>query len=64
MLIRQRALVCADRALFVVGYHLFQRYDLISKFKINESKLQNFLQSIEQGYGVHGNPYHNSIHGQ
>ena len=48
------------RPLYVVGFVLFQRYDLIDKFNIPESCLHNFLESIENGYL--DNPYHNSTH--
>eukprot|EP01006_Ploeotia_vitrea_P036462 TRINITY_DN66022_c7_g2_i1.p1 TRINITY_DN66022_c7_g2~~TRINITY_DN66022_c7_g2_i1.p1 ORF type:complete len:630 (-),score=321.58 TRINITY_DN66022_c7_g2_i1:44-1813(-) len=38
-----------NRPLYAVGYTLFQRYRLIERFKINEQKLQNFLEAIESG---------------
>lgn len=46
--------------LFITGYTLFLRYDLINKFNIDEKVLINFLQEVEAGY--HPNPYHNAMH--
>ncbi|WAR10161.1 PDE1C-like protein [Mya arenaria] len=50
-------------ALKYVGYELLQKYDLITKFKINSSVLDSFLLAIEVGYGKYKNPYHNLVHG-
>eukprot|EP00479_Gromia_sphaerica_P008206 TRINITY_DN3028_c0_g1_i1.p1 TRINITY_DN3028_c0_g1~~TRINITY_DN3028_c0_g1_i1.p1 ORF type:complete len:397 (-),score=81.23 TRINITY_DN3028_c0_g1_i1:113-1303(-) len=49
------------RPLYSVGFALFYRYNLIRKFKIDETKLRNFLTAVEDGYL--DNPYHNSMHG-
>lgn len=46
--------------LFITGYTIFLRYDLINKFNIDEDVLINFLLEIESGY--HSNPYHNAMH--
>jgi len=48
------------RPLFVTGFTLFVKHDLINKFNIPESNLRNFLREIESGY--HPNPYHNNLH--
>lgn len=50
-------------ALKYVGYELLQKYDLITKFKINNNILDKFLLNLEQGYSKYKNPYHNLIHG-
>ncbi|ESN94429.1 hypothetical protein HELRODRAFT_68834, partial [Helobdella robusta] len=50
-------------ALKYVGYELFQKHDLINKFKISTSALDNFLGKLEQGYSKYNNPYHNLVHG-
>lgn len=48
------------QTLYITSYTLFHKYDLLSKFKINEKVLINFLREIESGY--HPNPYHNAMH--
>lgn len=50
-------------ALKYVGYELLQKYDLITKFKINNSVLDSFLLALETGYSKYKNPYHNLVHG-
>ncbi|KAK7494488.1 hypothetical protein BaRGS_00014380, partial [Batillaria attramentaria] len=50
-------------ALKYVGYELLQKYDLITKFKINSQTLDSFLYALETGYSKYRNPYHNLIHG-
>lgn len=49
-------------ALKYVGYELLQKYDLLTKFKINTSALDAFLLSMEAGYSKYKNPYHNLLH--
>ncbi|KAK3083428.1 hypothetical protein FSP39_022327 [Pinctada imbricata] len=46
-----------------VGYELLQKYDLITKYKINSTMLDNFLLQMENGYSKYKNPYHNLVHG-
>ncbi|CAL1526602.1 unnamed protein product [Lymnaea stagnalis] len=46
-----------------VGYELLQKYDLITKFKINTQMLESFLFALETGYSKFKNPYHNLMHG-
>ncbi|CAG5126986.1 unnamed protein product, partial [Candidula unifasciata] len=46
-----------------VGYELLQKYDLITKFKINTQMLESFLFALENGYNKYKNPYHNLVHG-
>ncbi|KAH9489597.1 Calcium/calmodulin-dependent 3',5'-cyclic nucleotide phosphodiesterase 1C [Bulinus truncatus] len=46
-----------------VGYELLQKYDLITKFKINTQMLESFLFALENGYSKYKNPYHNLMHG-
>ncbi|KAL5006121.1 hypothetical protein ScPMuIL_017279 [Solemya velum] len=55
--------VSDGHALKYVGYELLQKYDLITKFKINNNILDKFLLNVEQGYSKFKNPYHNLIHG-
>ncbi|XP_035828763.1 calcium/calmodulin-dependent 3',5'-cyclic nucleotide phosphodiesterase 1A [Aplysia californica] len=50
-------------ALKFVGYELLQKYDLITKFKINTQMLESFLYALETGYSKYKNPYHNLMHG-
>ncbi|XP_076458789.1 putative 3',5'-cyclic phosphodiesterase pde-1 isoform X2 [Babylonia areolata] len=52
-----------NHALKYVGYELLQKYDLITKFKINTQVLDSFLFALEVGYSKFRNPYHNLIHG-
>eukprot|EP00116_Pleurobrachia_bachei_P001974 sb/3462236/ len=42
---------------------ILNRYGLIKQFKINLCYLENFCALVEQGYNLHGNPYHNAVHG-
>eukprot|EP00124_Ichthyophonus_hoferi_P000374 Ihof_evm13s13 gene=Ihof_evmTU13s13 len=44
-----------------IGKALFQNLGLIEKFKIPESKLDNFLRCMERGYR-RANHYHNAYH--
>uniref|UniRef100_A0A1I8I0A0 Phosphodiesterase n=2 Tax=Macrostomum lignano TaxID=282301 RepID=A0A1I8I0A0_9PLAT len=55
--------VSENHAMKFVGFELLHKYDLISKFKINSSVLENFLYKCEEGYSKWGNPYHNLVHG-
>lgn len=55
--------VSDGHALKFVGYELLQKYDLITKFKINTQVLDSFLFALEAGYSKFRNPYHNLIHG-
>ncbi|XP_046555434.1 calcium/calmodulin-dependent 3',5'-cyclic nucleotide phosphodiesterase 1A-like isoform X2 [Haliotis rubra] len=50
-------------ALKFVGFTLLQKYDLITKFKINTQVLESFLFALESGYSKYLNPYHNLLHG-
>ncbi|GFR63067.1 phosphodiesterase, partial [Elysia marginata] len=52
-----------NHALKFVGYELLQKYDLITKFKINTQMLESFLFALETGYSKNKNPYHNLMHG-
>nr|CDS22433.1 calcium:calmodulin dependent 3'5' cyclic [Echinococcus granulosus] len=54
--------VSADHALKYVGFELLHKYNLISKFQIDNSRLENLLLRLEIGYGKYKNPYHNLIH--
>ncbi|XP_013397705.1 calcium/calmodulin-dependent 3',5'-cyclic nucleotide phosphodiesterase 1A isoform X4 [Lingula anatina] len=54
--------ISEGHALKYVAYDLLQRYDLIAKFKINITYLENFLHTMEQGYSKNHNPYHNLTH--
>lgn len=51
-----------SHALKYVGHELLQKYDLLTKFKINTSALDAFLLSMEAGYSKYKNPYHNLLH--
>jgi hypothetical protein len=48
------------QTLFITSYTLFVKYDLLSKFNLNEHVLINFLRQVEAGY--HNVPYHNAMH--
>jgi 3',5'-cyclic-nucleotide phosphodiesterase len=48
------------QTLFITSYTLFVKYDLLSKFNLNEQVLINFLRKVESGY--HDVPYHNAMH--
>jgi len=52
--------VTHDHPVLFVGGALFQRYGLVSRFKIDAAKLQNFLIAVESGYNHL--PYHNKFH--
>uniref|UniRef100_A0A1I8G599 3',5'-cyclic-nucleotide phosphodiesterase n=1 Tax=Macrostomum lignano TaxID=282301 RepID=A0A1I8G599_9PLAT len=52
-----------NHALKYIGAELLHKYNLISKFKINPSTLDNFLLKCEEGYSKWSNPYHNLLHG-
>lgn len=52
-----------NHCLKYVGYELLQKYDLITKFKINTQVLDSFLYAVEAGYSKFRNPYHNLVHG-
>lgn len=53
--------VTNGRPLFFVGQALFSKYQFLEKFHIPREKLDNFLNTIENGYHKL-NPYHNNIH--
>jgi hypothetical protein len=40
---------------------IMRQLNFITRFKIDEKKLENFLSEIERGYEPH--PYHNALHG-
>ncbi|XP_063678943.1 dual specificity calcium/calmodulin-dependent 3',5'-cyclic nucleotide phosphodiesterase 1A-like isoform X5 [Bolinopsis microptera] len=42
---------------------VLRRYGLVKRFKINLHNLENYCALVENGYNLHGNPYHNAIHG-
>lgn len=52
--------ITEGNTLFVTGYTLFLKYDMLNKFNIDEQVLINWLQAVQSGY--HDNPYHNAIH--
>lgn len=52
--------ITGGQTLFLTGYTLFMKYDLLNKFEIKENILINFLREVQSGY--HKNPYHNSMH--
>lgn len=45
-----------------VAHNLFERYSLMSKFKISISQMHIFMDRMVFGYEMYENPYHNSIH--
>ncbi|KAL8565529.1 hypothetical protein ACOMHN_049505 [Nucella lapillus] len=55
--------VSDNHAIKYVGYELLQKYDLITKYKINTQVLDTFLYGLEAGYSKFRNPYHNLVHG-
>lgn len=54
--------VANGQVLRFLTYDLLNRYGLIHKFKISSGVLENFLNSVEQGYCKYKNPYHNNLH--
>ena len=54
---------CSDgQALRYLGFELMQKFNILSKFKIQNLVMQNFLEAVEAGYSKYNNPYHNLIH--
>ncbi len=51
-----------NHSLKYIGYELLQRYDVITKFKVQTPILEAFLLKLEEGYSKHKNPYHNLVH--
>ncbi|KAF7649202.1 hypothetical protein LDENG_00145450 [Lucifuga dentata] len=51
-----------EHALKFLVYDLLTRYDLINRFRIPVQALVQFVESLENGYSKHRNPYHNLIH--
>ncbi len=49
------------RALFFAAKFVFKKHNLIEKFKLDATRLHQFLDKVDQGYHGH-NPYHNNIH--
>jgi hypothetical protein len=49
------------RPLFFTGVALLRRLGVLERYKIDEQKLENFLNQIEKGYEPHA--YHNALHG-
>ena len=49
-----------NRPLQILGWHLFNEWDLISVLKIDKKVLRNWLAFVESEY--HKVPYHNSTH--
>lgn len=56
MLSSQRSISAIFREIVLVS-------NLVNEFKIDLQKLDAFCSAIEAGYGLHGNLYHNAIHG-
>ncbi|GIL70062.1 hypothetical protein Vretimale_3337 [Volvox reticuliferus] len=52
--------VTQGHPLSALGFWLMKRYDLISVFQLDATKLARFLRKIEDGYP--DNPYHNKTH--
>ncbi|GFR44852.1 hypothetical protein Agub_g6195 [Astrephomene gubernaculifera] len=52
--------VTQGHPLSALGFWLMKRYDLISIFQLDATKLARFLRKIEDGYP--DNPYHNKTH--
>ncbi|KAJ6216819.1 hypothetical protein RDWZM_007976 [Blomia tropicalis] len=54
--------LCINKVLYNLSAELLSRYGLVHKFKITTNSLDSFLNQIESGYMIHGNPYHNNLH--
>ncbi|KAM3186030.1 hypothetical protein ACTXT7_005211 [Hymenolepis weldensis] len=54
--------VSQHHALKYVGFELLHKYNLITKFQIDGTKLENLLLRLEIGYSKYKNPYHNLVH--
>lgn len=48
-------------SLYYVGWSVFKKHNLFSRFRISETKFLNWLTYIQAGY-IRENPYHNHIH--
>ena len=53
--------VTKGKAINVIGRYCLSKFDLISKFNIEEEKASRFFSALESRYKP--NPYHNSTHG-
>lgn len=54
--------VSDGQALRHIGFELMQKFNILSKFKIQNLVMQNFLEAVEAGYSKYKNPYHNLVH--
>jgi len=52
----------SGRPLAIVGMILLDQFDLPNRLNLNQSRIRNFLEKVEDGYDAR-NPYHNSTHG-
>ncbi|GAU87405.1 hypothetical protein RvY_00254-2 [Ramazzottius varieornatus] len=50
------------QALRYVANEVLTRYDLLTKYKISNYALENYMVAVEAGYSKYNNPYHNLIH--
>lgn len=54
--------LCEQHSLKCLGFELLHNLNLVVRYRIDPTVLENFLLRMEDGYGKHGNPYHNQIH--
>ncbi|ESO10008.1 hypothetical protein HELRODRAFT_73178 [Helobdella robusta] len=45
-----------------VARALLNKFDFLTKYKIQKACLENFIVAMEEGYRKHNNSYHNDIH--
>ncbi|OQV21292.1 Calcium/calmodulin-dependent 3',5'-cyclic nucleotide phosphodiesterase 1C [Hypsibius exemplaris] len=50
------------QALRYVANEVLTRYDLLTKYKISNYAIENYMSAVEAGYSKNNNPYHNLIH--
>lgn len=48
--------------LLYMAYKVFERYDLLTKFEIDERKFVSLLMAVEHAYNLQNNAYHSSLH--
>ncbi|XP_055331385.1 dual specificity calcium/calmodulin-dependent 3',5'-cyclic nucleotide phosphodiesterase 1A-like isoform X8 [Paramacrobiotus metropolitanus] len=52
----------SGQSLRYVANEVLTRYDMLTKFKISNYAMENYMIAVEAGYSKNNNPYHNLIH--
>ena len=50
------------KSLRIIVKEIFRIYNITKTFNVDATKFENFLDALERGYQVNGNPYHNDQH--